>query len=110
MHHLSKDMQTCIEACSHCHMTCLSMASNHCLEAGGQHVAPEHFRLMMACSEICRTSATLMLIGMPQHKPVCAACATICDDCADSCEQVGGMEACVEACRRCAESCRRMAA
>ena len=110
MHHLSSDMQACIEACNHCHVTCLSQASNHCLEAGGKHVEPEHFRLMLACAAICRTSADLMLIGVPQHRLVCAACARICADCADSCEQTGDMDECVRACRRCAQSCQQMAA
>jgi hypothetical protein len=32
----------------------------------------------------------------------------ICDACAKSCEQVGGMEECARVCRECAESCRQM--
>ena len=61
----SKEMQACIDECLRCYQTCLGMASNHCLPAGGKHVEPEHFRLMMACAEICRTSAHFMLIGLP---------------------------------------------
>lgn len=34
----------------------------------------------------------------------------ICEACARSCEDIGGMEACVRACRGCTQSCRRMAA
>lgn len=63
------------------------MAMNHCLESGGKHVEPKHFRLMMACSEICRTSVHFMLMNSAHH-----------------------MDGCVEACRLCAESCRAMAA
>ena len=86
------------------------MASNHCLPAGGRHVEPEHFRLMLACAEICRTSAHVMLIGTEHHKHMCRECADVCEDCARSCEAVGDMQHCVEQCRACAESCRKMAA
>ncbi len=39
-----------------------------------------------------------------------AACAEICEACAESCDRIGGkeMESCAEACRRCAQSCREM--
>lgn len=109
MHHQHSDMQACIDECLRCHQTCLGMVSHHCLEAGGKHVEAQHMRIMLACAEICRASAAVMLIGVEQHGKVCAACAEICEDCARSCEAIGGMDACVEACRRCAESCRRMA-
>lgn len=110
MHQLSKEMQACIEECLRCHSTCLGMAMNHCLEAGGKHVEPSHFRAMMACAEICQTSANFMLIGTPLHKQTCRLCAEVCEECARSCEQVGEMQDCVQQCRRCAESCRKMAA
>ena len=109
MHQLSREMETCVEACQRCSAICLGTAMQHCLEEGGRHVEPQHFRLMMACAEICRTSAAFMLIGTHHHRHVCAECAEICDECAGSCAGIGGMEACVEACRRCAEECRRMA-
>jgi hypothetical protein len=85
------------------------MAMTHCLDEGGPHVEPNHFRLMMACAEICRTSAHFMLLNSPHHKHICAECAEICEECAKDCEQLDGMEECVTACRRCAESCRQMA-
>ncbi len=110
MHRMSGEMQSCIDECLRCYQTCLGMASNHCLPTGGKHVEPEHFRLMLACAEICRTSAHFMLLGTAHHKHTCAECADVCEDCARSCEQVGDMQACVEQCRRCAESCRKMAA
>ena len=110
MNQLSREMQACIEECLRCHSTCLGMAMNHCLEQGNKHVAPQHFRLMMACAEICQTAANFMLIGTHHHKHTCRECAEICQECAKSCEEVGGMDACVAACRRCAESCQKMAA
>lgn len=109
-HTMAHGTQECIEACQNCHSVCLQMAMNHCLEIGGKHVEPEHFRLMLSCAEICQTSANFMLSGSPLHSRICAACAEVCEACAQSCEKVGDMDACVEACRRCAESCRKMAA
>ncbi len=68
MHQISHDMQACIDECLRCYQTCLGMASNHCLPTGGKHAEPEHLRLMLACAEICRTSAHFMLLGTSHHK------------------------------------------
>lgn len=103
-----EDMNRCIESCLSCYKTCLSTAMNHCLEAGGKHVEPAHFRLMMACAEICRTSAHFMLINTPHHKHTCRECAEICTECAADCQRIGGMDECVAACRYCAEDCLMM--
>ncbi|KMO31228.1 ferredoxin [Methylobacterium variabile] len=110
MNQIATEMQHCIDECLRCYQTCLGMASNHCLPAGGKHVEPEHFRLMLACAEICRTSAHFMLLGTSAHKHTCRACAEVCEACAESRAQVGDMQDCVDQCRRCAESCRKMAA
>lgn len=40
MHQMSSEMQACIDECLRCYQTCLSMASNQCLPAGGKHVEP----------------------------------------------------------------------
>lgn len=110
MRHLSPEMQSCIDECLACYRICFEMAMSHCLEVGGEHTEPRHFRLMMSCAEICKTAAQFMLLGSTHHKHICSECAEICDECAASCEQLGDMQACVVACRRCAEGCRAMAA
>ena len=107
--HTSSAMQACIDDCLRCYRICLDMASSHCLELGGEHAKPAHIQLMLACSEVCRSAAHLMLLGTPHHRHLCAECAEICEDCARDCERVGQMEDCVKACRACAESCRKMA-
>jgi hypothetical protein len=56
---MNSEMQTCIQACQECHNECLMHASQHCLEVGGKHVEPKHFRLMLSCAEICQTSADM---------------------------------------------------
>lgn len=110
MRHTDAKMQACIDECLRCYQSCLGTAMNHCLETGGKHLEPGHFRLMMACAEICRTSAHFMLISSDHHKHVCAECAEICEACARSCEKIGDMQDCVDSCRRCAKSCREMSA
>lgn len=110
MHPMDDAMRRCVEACLACHRICVTMASQHCLDVGGRHVEPRHFRLMLACAEICRTAAYFMELGTELHKRTCAVCAEVCEECARDCERVGEMQACVEACRHCAETCRAMAA
>ena len=101
-------MESCIAQCLECYRVCSQMALNHCLERGGRHVEPHHFRLMINCAQICRTAADFMLAGSELHVRVCAVCAEVCEACAESCEELD-MPQCVEACHLCADSCRQMA-
>ena len=105
----ANDVDRCIDSCLSCYRTCVKTAMRRCLEMGGEHVEPHHFRLMMGCSEICRTAAHAMLVGVEDHKVVCGACAVICDDCANSCDGMDGMADCARTCRECAAICGRMA-
>lgn len=105
---IDQKIQQCIQECLDCYKVCLQTSMNQCLESGGKHVEPEHFRLMSVCADICRTSAEFMLCASPLHTRVCAVCAEICDACAQSCAEIGGMDECVESCRRCAQSCHQM--
>jgi hypothetical protein len=110
MHHMNPQMEECIKTCLDCHHICYETAMNHCLEIGGKHTEPAHFRLMINCAEICQTSANFMLSGSDLHRLTCGVCAEVCRRCAENCEQVGDMDECVKACRRCAEVCQKMAA
>ena len=109
MNQTTIEMQECIDNCQTCHATCLNMAANFCLEKGGAHVAPDHFRLMLDCARICATSVDFMLQGSKHFPHICRECAEICDGCAASCEALDGMEDCVAACRASAQTCRIMA-
>lgn len=112
MHHeqVPAELNECIRLCLDCYRSCQQTASVHCLEAGGKHVEPQHFRLMLSCAEVCRASAALMLNNSPQHAMQCGVCADICRECARSCREIGDMDDCVAACEACADSCERMAA
>lgn len=110
MTHLTDSkMKECVEACNQCYQMCLHEAMNHCLESGGEHVAPDHFRLMMSCAEICQTSVDFMLIRSLFSHQLCRVCADVCEACASSCEKIG-MGDCARVCRECARSCREMSA
>lgn len=101
-------MRDAIEACLDCHAMCVRMAMSYCLERGGRHVEPRHFRLMLNCAELCQTSANFMLSDSPLHGQVCAVCAEACEACAKSCDALGDMRECAEECRSCAKSCKSM--
>lgn len=105
---VASPMQEGIDACIACHNMCYRMAMTFCLEKGGRHAAPAHFRLMLNCAEMCQTSAAFMLSDSPMHGRVCLICAEACEACARSCEEVGDMRDCVEECLSCAKSCRSM--
>jgi hypothetical protein len=63
---------------------------------------------MLACAELCRTTADALLGSFAYFEVLCEGCSRVCRECAESCERIGDMQECVEACRRCAESCERM--
>jgi hypothetical protein len=99
----------CIEACIACYQHCQAAAMHHCLEEGGEHTRPAHFRLIMACAEMCRTTAHVMMTGYDGYAALCAVSADICERCAQDCARLEGMEECVAACLGCAHVCRSMA-
>lgn len=108
MHAFSREENACIDACLACHKTCLGMAMTHCLEEGGEHVVPQHFRRMIDCAAICAVAADFMLHKSQFHKQTCGLCAEVCEVCAEDCAKLDGMEDCVKACRECAQHCREM--
>lgn len=103
-------MIECIENCTDCAAICEETVQ-HCLEAGGDHAAPDHIRLLLDCVAICRTSAGFMIRGSDLHSETCRACAETCARCAAACGQFDDeqMKACADLCRRCADSCAGMA-
>jgi hypothetical protein len=104
------ELGPCIEACEHCHRTCLRAAMQFCLEQGGRHVEAPYFRLLIACETVCRLTADSLLAGLPLYEHVCGVCARFCRDCAAACDEAGDMEECSEACAKCAQYCELIAA
>ena len=110
-HQMSDAMQECIDRCQSCQAICLESVGR-CLDLGGKHADADHIRMLIACAEVCDTSARFMLLGSEHHPRTCEVCAEVCEACAKDCEQFGDdemMQRCADTCRRCAESCREMA-
>ena len=108
MNPLSQLARECIAACLKCHGVCDGTAMTYCLEMGGEHVRPQHFRLMMDCAILCQATADLMAQKSQFHHRMCALFADVCDTCAEDCASMKGMEECVATCRACAQACRSM--
>ncbi len=104
------DMKDCITHCWECRTECETTLYTHCLQMGGDHVAPEHVKLMTDCIQICQTAADFMTRQSAMHQETCAACAEICQACADSCREIQSpaMQKCADLCQKCADSCREM--
>lgn len=80
-------MQECIDRCQGCQEACLE-AISHCLKNSGRHAEAEHIQTLMACAEICDTSARFMLLGSPHHARTCDAGAEVCEACAEDCDRL----------------------
>lgn len=104
---LPNQIQNCITACWECRTHCQKMLYHYCLEQGGEHVNPDHVKLMTDCMEICQTAADFMVRGSSMIDSVCAACANVCYACAEACEAIDDkeMDECAQLCRECAEMC-----
>lgn len=99
----------CVEACEICHRACLHAAMNLCLEQGGPYLEPPHFRLLLACADLCRTTADAMVSALSFYEELCTVCAKIARECAASCRRVGELDACADACMHCADLCEQVA-
>ena len=108
---VDRALQECIEECSTCHHVCL-LTSAYCLSQDDAHVSGEHLTLLADCTDVCQTTANLMLRGSELHGVTCAACAAICSACEQSCASFPddrAMRECADACRRCADACEKLA-
>ena len=108
MNAFSRQTQEAIAALHNCHIACLSMASVHCLEMGGDHARPQHLRLMMDCAEFCAFTADALSRKSQFHIPFALLCADVCQTCADDCAYLSDMEVCAAACRRAVAACQAL--
>lgn len=108
---MKQDVQHCIQECIECHRICQDTI-HYCLQQGGEHAEPDHVRLLLDCAQICQTAADFMMRNSDLHPVICEACAEVCQQCFESCDQFdhdAPMRTCAEACRRCAEACQQIA-
>jgi hypothetical protein len=111
---ITQSLEQCIENCTRCQRICLETAARHFRGEDRATKGREgHVRLLLDCAEICQTSANFMVRGSELHGQTCAACAAVCERCAEECDKLGEdphLAACAEICRACAQTCREMAA
>ena len=87
---MSPELKQCIQDCLDCYRVCQLSATMYCLELGGKHVEPTHFRLMLDCAETCRGAAAMMLNGSAYAGEHCRMCAQLCRDCAATVPRAAG--------------------
>ena len=106
----TEGMQECIKLSWECRARCQNALYSYCLPKGGRHAEAEYVKLMTDCIQACQVAADFMSRDSRLHTSECAACADVCDACAQSCGRLGDaeMKRCADICRRCAEACRKM--
>ncbi len=106
-----KELQKYIELCWQCRHECQKTLFNHSLKVGGDHLASEHVKIMEDCIQICQATADTMVRQSPLYPDFCRVCASTCEACADSCDDLTGeaIENCASICRACASSCGELA-
>src|SRR5947207_3401861 len=108
---VTNEIQQCIDTCLLCHKTCEEIIP-YCLERGGMHAERAHIEKLLACADVCRTSAHLMMWHSDFHSKVCRVCSEVCEQCAKDCERMKNdemMKMCADICHQCAQSCEKMA-
>jgi hypothetical protein len=101
--------QDTITQCWTARNECQRIFFGHCLAEGGAHLEENHVRVLMDCIEICQTAADSMVRESPVYSVITAACAGVCESCAENCDSIDSpeMRQLAAACRACADSCRR---
>lgn len=95
-----KTVKECAEVCLYTH--------SYCMRQGGEHTEPMHMNIMMDCVEICETMSKFALRESENLHLLMDACAEICRQCAESCEEFKDdetMATCAQTCRECQEAC-----
>jgi hypothetical protein len=107
----SQSIQNATRNAQDCEAIC-TQTIQYCLDVGGAHANASHIRLMQDCADVCAATTKVLLRGSSHHAELGAACASLCDACAASCEKYIGdaqLKACANQCLLCAAACRQMA-
>jgi hypothetical protein len=100
----------CIQHCWTARDVCQKTLYTHCLETGGKHLEKMHVRIMTDCIAIAQAAADAMVRHSPLYAVFCAACAHVCESCAESCDAIDTetMRQVAAHCRACAKACHAM--
>jgi hypothetical protein len=90
-----------------CYTVCQKALTANSPKEAGQSMAYLHLKRLRACSEICESTARLLLKDGIGAEDMCEITAHICEQCASSCEKEGSasMQRVADICRQTAEAC-----
>lgn len=100
----------CVRDCLECSCTCGEMIG-YCLERGVPYADQDFVQLLMDCAEICQLNTNLLIRGSHRYLITSRACAEICKQCVDMCDQLIADEKlrrCKNILSRCVDSCQRL--
>ena len=100
----------CIESCTACESLCAETVE-YCRKEERLGADVELIAVLMACADICGTSARALIGGSSVHVHVCRACAAVCERAAKLCGDHPGdglLRACAGACTLAARCCNDM--
>ena len=105
--HLSDEQQDCLENCFEAAEVC-EWCADEC--AGSEEMA-KCLRLCRDVADIASLHARFMARNSNYSTVLAEACAGVCEECAEECEQHDAehCQVCADVLRECAESCRNMA-
>lgn len=91
-----------------CQQNCLNTVM-HSIEKDGDLVRTDPMVILMDCEEVCRTAKNFFLRNSQYTGDLLDLCASICEDCAESCRtffEDEVMNKCALSCDNCAKACR----
>ncbi len=96
--------------CSNARNMCLQTL-NYCLSQSGKYSDKEIIKRIEDCAVLCEATISFLLRDSRLLGPLLRVCATACEKCSQSCEQIPGdeqLETCAHYCRVAFQSCSSM--
>lgn len=105
---MNEALDTLVRSVEACQKTC-NICFTACLKEEDMNMLARCIELDRECADMCGIVADMAYRESPIFPDLVAACAKICDMCAEECEKHEHMQHCLDcaaACRECAEACR----
>ncbi len=103
----SEDYMRTVRLLQECHAFCQKAFAVNAPKEAGMSLAYIHLKRMQACSEICESTARMLVKEGVGVERLCEICARICEQCARSCEQIDNafLQRVAGICRQTARAC-----
>lgn len=102
-----RQMQLSADHCLECFRAC-SEAMAHTIDLRRQHWEHEHYRILLDCIDVCKTTAGFLIRQSDYYKDICSVCALICKETTKCCQEFGNDPFMLKAgdiASKCAKSC-----